>query len=51
MGEWTGGLCQVIEFHPDPAAPEIVLHVKRVRDGAEMGVYYNENITMVDSPT
>ena len=28
MGSYPGGLAQVIEIHPDPAAPEIVFNVE-----------------------
>ena len=40
FGAWEGGLCRVIEFHPDPRAPEIVMQVRRILgDGEEIGVF------------
>jgi len=28
MGAWPGGVCQIVEHEPDPAAPEIVMTVE-----------------------
>ena len=45
MGEWLGGLCEVIELHPDPEAPEIVMNVRSLeREGDEIGVFGYEDI-------
>ena len=42
MGRWSGGLAYITELAPDPNAPEIVFNVKRIADGAEIGVFEDE---------
>ena len=47
MGDWTGGLCEIVALRPDLAAPEIVFQVKRLADGEEIGVFgYEEVISL-----
>lgn len=46
VGEWSGGRCVVTHVKPDPAAPEIVLYVRRLSDGEEMGVFRHETVTL-----
>lgn len=43
MGEWPGGVARVTEFHPDPAAPEIVMTVEGEGLG-EIGVFEYERV-------
>jgi hypothetical protein len=43
MGEYPGGLAEVIELEPDPAAPEIVFQVKHPTFG-EIGVFGYEPV-------
>jgi hypothetical protein len=46
MGEWTGGRARITEVRPDPNAPEIAFNVKRLSDGAEIGVFREELVTV-----
>ncbi len=43
QGSWAGGVATVMKIKPDPAAPDIRLHVKN-EAGKEFGVFYNESI-------
>lgn len=49
IGDWTGGVCEVIKLQPDrKGAPEIVFQVRRLSDGAEMGVFDFEACEIVE---
>lgn len=37
IGDWPGGLAEIIKLDPDPAAPEIVFNVKNKH--GEVGVF------------
>lgn len=46
MGEYPGGIAEVIALTPDPEAPEIVLQVKHPTYG-EIGVFEYERVALV----
>lgn len=46
-GLFQGGLCTVIELHPDENAPEIVLQVRHDETGEEVGIFADEMICLV----
>lgn len=48
IGSWPGGPCEVIEMEPDSAAPEIVMQVRSLDDGDEIGVFDDEDIQLID---
>lgn len=48
MGTWEGGVCRVMEIHPDPGAPEIVMQVCRVSDGKSIGVFRFEDVDLLE---
>jgi len=47
IGEYPGGLAEVIELLPDPAAPEIVFNVNHPTFG-EIGVFDWEPVQLVN---
>ena len=47
MGSWHGGDCVVIDLGDDPGAPEIVMNVKRLSDGEEIGVFEQEWVRLL----
>jgi hypothetical protein len=48
IGDWQGGPCEVTEVDPDPAAPEIVMNVRHLDGGDEIGVFEDEDIQLID---
>jgi hypothetical protein len=46
MGEYPGGIAEVIALTPDESSPEIVLQVKHPTFG-EIGVFDYERVSMV----
>ena len=46
MGEYPGGIAQVVALTPDEACPEIVLQVKHPTFG-EIGVFEHEDVALV----
>lgn len=48
FGGWPVGACEVIAVRPDPEAPEIALQVRRIVDGAEIGVFGLERVRVAE---
>jgi hypothetical protein len=48
IGSWKGGPSEVLQLEPDESAPEIVMQVRRLDDGDEIGVFGYEEIELLD---
>lgn len=49
LGDWTGGDCMVTDLGHDANAPEIVMNVERLTDGAQIGVFRQEKVRLIDT--
>ncbi len=49
VGPWPGGVCDVTQIDPDPNAPEIVMLVRHRATGAEIGVFYDDRVTLSET--
>lgn len=51
VGDYTGGLAEIIDLEPDPAAPEIVFNVHRFHNNEEivMGIFEWETVRVYNT--
>ena len=49
IGDWIGGQTRVLDLGNDPNAPEIVMNVRSLHDGKEIGVFDWEDVSLVTS--
>ena len=47
MGDYPGGLAEIVEIFPDPAAPEIPIQVNHPTFG-EIGLFEDETVVLMD---
>lgn len=48
IGDWPGGVCEVIQLEPDEGSPEIVMQVRSLDSGEEIGVFDYEEISLLE---
>jgi len=48
IGDWDGGECEITQLFPEELDTNIVMRVKRISDGEEIGILHDERVTLLE---